>query len=444
MKKCLLLLQILGLLLSIVPFTCSDETPTRLRVIATTDGEVDDRCSMIRFLLYANEWDIRGLIHSSSKFHWAGDEKHKAVKWEPVEWLDRQIDAYEKVYPNLKMHESGYPSPEYLRSQVFVGNIAFRGDMERPTPGSNRIVEVLLETDPSPVWLQAWGGSNTIARALKTIQEEHPDRVEEVSRKVRLYLVTEQDNTLATYIRPQWPDVQVLLSDYPSFQTIAYKWKEFMPGELQRFFDQDWMTTNILVGHGPLCALYEAKDGAFRSEGDTVSFLHVINTGLRSHEHPSFGGWGGRFALEEGLWKSVDKRDSVTHSILRWAKDFQNDWAARADWCVTDYRSANHPPRVILRNPVRCSAKAEEPVALDARDSSDPDGDTLSFTWWIYEEAGTCNVPPTIEESQEGLAVLKVPANAKPGDTIHAICTVVDSGQPPLTRYARVVVTVSE
>ena len=53
----------------------------RPRVIVTTDGEIDDRCSMIRYLLYANEWATLGLIHSSSKHPWKGDEAHKAHSW---------------------------------------------------------------------------------------------------------------------------------------------------------------------------------------------------------------------------------------------------------------------------------------------------------------------------------------------------------------------------
>ena len=44
-------------------------TDAKPRIIATTDGEIDDRCSMVRFLLYANEWDIEGIIYCSSKFH---------------------------------------------------------------------------------------------------------------------------------------------------------------------------------------------------------------------------------------------------------------------------------------------------------------------------------------------------------------------------------------
>ena len=415
------------------------------RVIATTDGEVDDRCTMARFLMYANEWDIQGIIHSSSKFHWAGDETHEANDWKPVEWLDRQIDAYEKVYPNLKKHDAKYATPNYLRSQVFVGNIAYEGAMEKPTPGSGHIVEVLLNPDESPIWLQAWGGSNTIARALKTIKDEHPERVEEVSQKARLFLIAEQDKTLRDYIRPEWPEVQILLSDWPSFEAIAYPWKKILSEELQRYFDQDWMKANMLEGHGPLGAMYEAgKDGAFRSEGDTPSFLHVINTGLRSDAHPAFGGWGGRFALTDGVWRSVDERGAPTHSILRWAADFQNDWAARADWCVKSFEEANHPPKVLLSHASELKARPGERVRLDAAKSSDPDGDPLAFNWWCYAEAGTYGKTVDIENPNRADATLAVPADASSEDTIHAICSMTDSGEPPLTRYARVLIAIHE
>ena len=412
------------------------------QVIATTDGEVDDRCSMIRFLMYANEWDIRGLIHSSSKYHWKGDETHQEKGWEPVGWLDRQLDAYAAVYPNLLKHDARYPSPEYLRSQVFIGNIAYEGDMEARTPGSDRIAEVLLEPDDSPIWLQAWGGANTIACALKTIREEHPDRFAQVAKKTRIYLITEQDNTLRTYIRPEWPDVQVLRSGGPSFGAIAYHWRRIQPDSLQFYFDKEWMTGNILESHGPLCALYEAKEGRFRSEGDTPAFLHVINTGLRSDEQPSYGGWGGRFAFAGNVWKSVDKEGSSPHSILRWAEHFQNDWAARADWCVTDYGEANHPPRVALAHSDNLEARPGEQVGLDADNSNDPDGDELAFRWWVFAEAGTHQGPIVIEDAGQARATLAVPGTASPGETLHVICTVTDSGEPPLARYARVIVRV--
>ncbi|MHC4633108.1 MAG: DUF1593 domain-containing protein, partial [Planctomycetota bacterium] len=149
----------------------------RPRIIATTDGEIDDRCSMVRFLLYANELDIEGIIISSSKFHWDGH------KWAGIKWIDGQIDQYAKVYETLKQHATGFPSPKELKSKVWVGNISNVGAMDKDTPGSDRIVEVLLDNKPGPVYLQAWGGTNTIARALWKIQHKHPDQMKKVSNK---------------------------------------------------------------------------------------------------------------------------------------------------------------------------------------------------------------------------------------------------------------------
>jgi hypothetical protein len=185
--------------------------------------------------------------------------------------------------------------------------------------------------------------------------------------------------------------------------------------------------------------MYEAKEERFRSEGDTPAFLHVINTGLQSAEHPSYGGWGGRFALAHNVWKSVDQEGSSPHSILRWAKDFQNDWAARADWCVADFEEANHPPHVVLGHGDRLSTRSGEQVVLDARSSTDPDGDELRFTWWHYVEASTYNKPIDIEGSHKAVAALTIPDDAT-GDSIHMICSVTDAGKPPLTRYARVII----
>ncbi len=414
----------------------------KTRIIATTDGEVDDRCSMDRFLLYANEWDIKGIIHSSSKFHWKGDENHQENGWAPVEWLDKQLDAYEAVYPNLTKHDPTFPTPDYLRSQVYVGNIGFEGDMSKSTPGSDRIVEVLLEKDDSPIWLQAWGGANTIAQALKTIKEEHPDRVEEVTKKARLYLIAEQDKTLREYILPEWPGIEVLLSDWPAFEVIAYPWKKYLKPDQIPLFQEEWMSKNILDNHGPLCGMYEAKKRRFHSEGDTPSYLHVIPTGLRSEEDPTFGGWGGRFKRDGEIWLSTDVRGAPVHSIGRWATDFQNDWAARADWCVSEYDDANHAPDVTLTHATRLTGKPGTSLELNASPSTDPDGDTLSYQWWQFGEAGTLPIPVTIDAATEAKATVQLPNEAKSGETLHVVCTVRDSGTPTLTRYARVIISV--
>jgi hypothetical protein len=88
-------------------------------------------------------------------------------------------------------------------------------------------------------------------------------------------------------------------------------------------------------------------------------------------------------------------------------------------------------------------ARRGETVTLDAGGSTDPDGHTLAFRWWQDRPAGTSSVALDIRGSDPAVARLVVPAVAVPGETLHVICQVTDGGTPQLTRYQRVVVTVS-
>jgi hypothetical protein len=410
---------------------------SRPRVIATTDGEIDDRCSMVRFLLYANEWDVEGLIYSSSKFHWDGHN------WDGTKWIERDIAMYAAFYDTLKAHAPGFPSPEALKAVTYVGNIRDVGAMEKDTPGSDRTVEVLLDGKPGPVYLQAWGGTNTIARALWKIQHEHPGRMDEVARKAVLYIILDQDKTFREYIQPNWPGLLVLGS-FRQFATVAYRWERLIPRELHTYFDMSWMQANILKGHGPLCARYEAHpQKGFRSEGDSPAFMHQIPVGLRSLEHPGYGGWGGRFVREEGttnVWRGARDDGDLGKPIWRWAEAFQNDWAARADWCVKTPAEANHPPAAKVAGPLDRTVRPGQTVTLSAEGSADPDGDALSFRWWRYDDVDTSEAPITIDGADTSAARFIVPD--EPGRTIHVILEVTDDGDPPLTRYQRVIFTI--
>ncbi|MCD6392222.1 MAG: DUF1593 domain-containing protein [Planctomycetes bacterium] len=409
------------------------------RIIATSDGEIDDRCSMVRFLLYANEWDIEGIVISSSKFHWKGHN------WAGEKWIDKDIDLYAKSYPNLKKHDAAYPSPRRLKDLVYVGNIDNVGEMGKDTPGSDRIVEILLDSEPGPVYLQAWGGTNTIARALWKIQHKYPDQVKKVSQKAIIYIILDQDKTFRKYIQPNWPDLMVLGS-FRQFATIAYKWDKINPDAQKQYYSAKWMKANILTGHGELCAIYEGHDdGRFRSEGDSPSFMYEIPVGLRSMEHPSYGGWGGRFVREantKNVWRGAKDDGSWSKPIWRWTEAFQNDWAARADWCVKGYKEANHPPVVKLANRPDLTARPGDTIGLSAKGTTDPDGDKLAYKWWQYTDADSCKGKVKIQNAGKTQASFVVPKDAAKGDTIHAICEVTDNGTPPLTRYGRIIVNV--
>lgn len=442
------------------------------RVLVTSDGEIDDQCSLVRFLLYANEWDIEGIVTSSSQYHWHGR------KWPGDDWMDPFLDAYAEVYPNLVKHDDRYPTPEFLRERALLGNVETEGEMEKVTAGSQLIVKVLLdETDERPIWLQAWGGTNTIARALKTIEEEHPEKMAEVAAKMRFYFIWEQDNTYQEYIRPHWGKYQIptIISD--QFEAIAYRWKQVIPKDLQVYLEGPWMKENILENHGALCSIYEAhENGDFRSEGDSPAFLHTIPTGLRNMESPDRGGWGGRFALvrdntwldpvpvegythPEGRWSgstgwgrnslregtttTAEQRHEYFKPMWRWTDAMQNDFAGRADWCVKSYEEANHPPVVKLGHAADLEVSQGQTVKLSAQGTSDPDGDSLAYRWWQYQEPGSYTGTIQIQNENMQEASFVVPEDATAGQTIHVICEVTDNGTPPLTRYQRVIVTIS-
>ena len=486
---------LLGCLVLLCGAGCSapgPQEPQRPRVIVTTDGEIDDECSLVRFLLYCNEWDVEAIITSSSQYHWRGH------KWAGDDWMDTVTGAYAQVYPNLVRHDARYPSPEFLRERSFLGNVDAEGEMEQVTPGSRRIVEVLLDrSDPRPVWIQAWGGVNTLARALKTIEEEHPERMQEVADRIRLFNIWEQDSTYQSYIRPHWEKYGILVIISDQFEAIAYRWHTAQPKENWPSLESTWMKKWIL-GVGPLGAAYRAcrdgewfnptnvsdvrqsdasfpvAEGDFRSEGDSPSYMYVIPTGMNDPEHPDWGSWGGRYTrvrenvwmdpVPDSTWSYPEGRISSANTwgrltlkgvipateeqvasyfrpMTRWTQAFQNDFAARMSWTVLSPEEANHAPTAFVKGRLDRTAKPGQKVRLRGA-ASDPDGNAVSLRWWQYREAGSYPGGVVLQEAESAEACLSVPEDAASGETIHLILEAVDDGTPALCHYQRVVVTV--
>ena len=473
------------------------------RTIVTTDGEIDDVDSFIRMLLYANEFNIEGLVYSSSMWHYKGDGKGTKfisememtknmygektdLRWPGVNWMQDLIGAYEKIYPNLTQHAEGFPTPDYLMSMIRVGNIDFEGEMATDTEGSNFIKEKLLDDNLEPIYLQVWGGTNTIARALKSIEDEYKDTDEwsqiyrKVCDKAIIYAILDQDATYRKYISKNWQDIKIYYNAN-QFWCFAYPWKRAVPEAWHHYLEGKFMGENIINNHGPLTNMYysygdgqkqpgddehihgdiskikNAQWGSFEkydfiSEGDSPAFLHLMDVGLDNLNHPEYGGWGGRLIQSESQpsrWEDGDaaadynpftQQVDKTYPQTRWIDVLQNDFACRADWCVKDYESANHAPVVSLKHAHLLSAKPGQKIKLSGK-AKDPDGDKLNYKWWQYEEVDTYKGKVDIVNNTSSKAYFTMPADIKEGETIHLILEVTDSQQIPLTRYQRVIVT---
>ena len=252
-----------------------------------------------------------------------------------------------------------------------------------------------------------------------------------------------------------------------------------MPEALHPFLEGRFMD-NIINNHGALLKMYysygdgnppkgeiediyssmeKAKKNQwgnfgqydFISEGDSPAFLHLVDVGLNNLENPQDGGWGGRLvqsATTPSRWEDGDaaadfnsftQKMDKAYAQTRWIPAIQNDFAARADWCIKDYKNANHAPKVSVRNK-QIKVKIGEKIDIKPI-VSDPDGNVVKVSFWQYQEVGTSLEKLTIE-SKDNQAKISVPKNAKSGDTFHIIIEVNDNGTPTLTRYQRVILTV--
>ena len=448
---------------------------SRLRVIVLTDieNEPDDAMSMVRFLTYSNEWDVEGLVATTSVH-----QQHQTAAWR----IREIVKAYGKVRDNLEKNEPGFPTADYLLSVVREGikdygmNAVGKG---MDSPGSDLIIKAVDRNDPRPVWVLVWGGPNCLAQALWKVKETRsPEAVKKFISKLRVYTISDQDDS-GPWIRSTFPGLFYIAS--PGFHTLGgyhnATWTGISGDHFHGRFsgadfsivDNPWLDKNIR-NKGPLGAQYPQMK--YLMEGDTPSFLYLINNGLGDPEHPDWGSWGGRYEFYQPhtekwflqpetrpLWTNAQDEvfgiDSSWHTnnkatIWRWREAYQNDFAARMDWTIKPYNEANHPPVVKLKTPDRITAKSGDTIRLSAEGSVDPDGNQLSYKWFYYGEPGTFTIasartgdPLKIVDADKANAWFIVPKKYGRLGTMHIILAVTDNGTPSLTRYKRVIVTVN-
>ena len=447
----------------------AQDNPQKTRILILTDieNEPDDAQSLVRFLLYANQFDVEGIIATTSCW-----QRNKTAEWR----IHEIVDAYGKVRDNLEKHEKGYPSHAFLKERIkkaypdFGMSAVGEG---KDSEGSEWIIKVVDMDDPRPVWIPIWGGANCLAQALWKVKETRTEaEVKKFADKLRVYTISDQDNA-GPWIRNTFKDLFYIVSPgfheeggdsyfYSTWIGISgERHYHFVSGADTYIIDNEWVDKYIQNGKGPLGEQY--PDIAYIMEGDTPSFLYLIENGLGSSEHPNWGSWGGRYELyqpvtrnffhepeERAIWTDTEdwvESDGKIYidrraTIWRWREHFQNDFAARMEWCASDYKDANHPPVAKLTHSNTITAKAGETIELNASASADPDGNKLSYNWINYREAGTWHAWVKPAEPEKAKTTVKLPVVKKP-EQLHFVVSVTDNGIPALTRYQRVIVTVN-
>jgi len=453
------------------------EEKVRLFVLTDIENEPDDAQSMVRLMVYANQFDIEGLVATTSVH-----QRNRTAAWR----IREIIEAYGQVRDNLMQHEPGWPTKEQLLSVVREGLPVYgmEGVGEgKDSPGSELLIAAVDRPDPRPLWVTVWGGPNVLAQALwKVRATRSPEEVARFVSKLRVYTISDQDDS-GPWIRRNFPDLFYIVSPgfhpggayhYATWSGISGdKFNGRFTGADFSLVDNPWLDRNIR-SKGPLGAQYPRTE--YLMEGDTPSFLGLIRNGLNVPERPDWGGWGGRYELytprkqkwhleaeTRPIWtdamdevKGVDGNWHTSNhaTIWRWRAAYQNDFAARMDWTIRSYKEANHPPVPRLGHPERLVAHRGERVDLSAEGTTDPDGDAVSYEWFYYPEPGTFTVssavsgqPVEIRNFDQPRAWFVVPTRRvmPPGTgTMHIILAVTDHGVPRLTRYKRVIVEVQE
>ncbi len=442
----------------------------RVFVLTDIENEPDDAQSLVRFMTYSNQWDVEGIVATTSCW-----QRDQTAEWR----IHEIIDAYGKVRKNLEVHEKGYPTYEFMKSIIKKGvpkfgmtGVGSGYDSE----GSEWLIASLRKDDPRPLYIQAWGGANVLAQALWKMERTLPKaEFDAILKKIRVYTISDQDDS-GPWIRNNFKDIFYVVSPgyqengggqyhYATWTGISGdKFHARFSGPDFTIVDNPWLDKHIRKNHGPLGAQHPFTE--YLMEGDTPAFFGLVNNGLNNPEKPNFGGWGGRYELyippfkkymyepetraiwtdaQDEVYSPITKQFHTSNqaTIWRWREEYQHDFAARIDWSNTsDYAKANHPPVAKLGHANSISVKSGETVTLTEDGSSDPDKNNLTYQWIYYGEVGTLNAQELKLENPNNKKVTFEAPEVDKTKTMHFILKVTDDGVPALSRYQRVIVNV--
>ncbi|MGH7947429.1 MAG: DUF1593 domain-containing protein [Opitutaceae bacterium] len=319
----------------------SAERP-RLAVLTDIGGDPDDQQSMIRLMVYANEFDLELLIASA-----AGTPRELKESITRPDLIQQIVNAYGQVLPGLKRHATGWPEQADLEGRVFSGN-PLRGRAHigagHDTAGSRALIQRIdAGTAARPLNITIWGGQTDLAQALWRVKQDRgAGDYASFARKIRVYDIADQDG-IASWIRREFPGMFYILASAPAGQDkrMGVFRGMYLTGD-ESLTSRAWVDENVR-SRGPLGTLYPTKTWtapnphACLKEGDTPSWFFFLPPGGNVPADPTKPGWGGQFVREPDGWyrdlpaaAGVDPRETVS----RFRPEFQRDFAKRMAWCA--------------------------------------------------------------------------------------------------------------
>lgn len=283
-------------------------------IIVSTDiggSDPDDFQSMVHLLVYADRFNIQGLISSPP---------HKGR----IKDIDEALKAYESDYPKLKEHSKNYPTPNYLRSVTKQGACEIQQDSvpKELSEGASWIIEKAKSSD-NPLYILVWGSITDVAQAV------HHDP--SIKRIVRVYSIgswnTRMDPKARDYLYDHHPDLWWIESN-TTFRGM------YMGGYTEGDYGNLSFVEKHVKGHGALGDLFYEKKQDIKM-GDTPSVLYFLHGDINNPESDSWGGAYVRSAHGTNYWTDSQIESLIEHdkagakTVNKHRRAFLDDWASR-------------------------------------------------------------------------------------------------------------------
>tara|TARA_R110002049_G_scaffold4601_5_gene32505 strand:- start:704873 stop:705895 length:1023 start_codon:yes stop_codon:yes gene_type:complete len=315
-----------------------DDRP-RLFVLTDIGGDPDDQQSLIRLMVYCNEFQVEGLVASAS-----GTPGELKVATTKPELIREIVSAYGNVRENLARHAKGWPETKSILGVIRSGNPQ-RGlehiGKGHDTEGSTFLIERIdTGSIDQPLNITIWGGQTDLAQALWRVRQDRgADGLAEFVKRFRVYDIADQDG-IADWMLSEFPGMYYILSRAKKGtdkRNASFRGM-YLTGD-EALTSRQWIDANV-HSTGPLGALYPTKTwtspnphGCMK-EGDTPSWFFFLPQGHNDPADPAKPGWGGQFVrAADGWYRDDQAKMDHRETVSRWRSEFQKDFAQRMSWC---------------------------------------------------------------------------------------------------------------